>query len=200
MTNAFRRVGVTFVALSFALCSIPAPTPAGASEEDDQQRALALLQHGCGTPVAQVNSSSDEQDPFVTADGSALYFDSSRAGFLDLYVAVRRGDGSFDAPQPLTNLNTTTTDGHPRLTQDGLTLYWSSTRSDGGAQGGTDIWLATRASTAGSFGTPTRVPELSSASNESLSWIAPDGCVAYLQSDRTGTIGAQDVFVAVKPL
>lgn len=154
-----------------------------------------------GTPVANVNSTSEDGDPFITADGSALYFDSGRNSIsLHLYVAVRQPDGSFSTPQPLTTLNTTAVDGHPRVTQDGLRIYWSSTRIDGGAQGGTDIWTATRPSTAGTFGTPTRVPELSSPFSESPSWISPDGCVIYLQSDRPGGSGLQDIYQAVKPL
>jgi len=154
-----------------------------------------------GTPVVQVNSTTEDLDPFITADGAALYFDSARGSTaLHLYTAVRRTDGSFDVPQALTNLNTNVTDGHPVVSRDGLTIYWSSTRTDGGHQGGTDMWMATRPSTAGAFGTPTRVPELSSVSNESVSWIAPDSCVAYLQSDRTGSTGSADIWVAIRPM
>jgi hypothetical protein len=154
-----------------------------------------------GTAVAQLNSAQEDLDPHVTPDGSALYFDSARGGTaLHMYVAVRRADGSFDAPQPLATLNTGAIDGHPVLTADGLTIYWSSTRADGGAQGVTDIWTATRGSTAGVFGTPTRVPQLSSTSAESVSWVAPDHCAVYLQSDRAGTTGSQDIFEAVRPM
>jgi WD40-like Beta Propeller Repeat len=154
-----------------------------------------------GTPVAQVNSTVDDLDPFITEDGSALYFDSSRGSTaLHLQVAVHQSDGSFSTPQALTNLNTTVVDGHPVLSHDGLTLYWSSTRADGGAQGVTDIWTATRPATSGTFGTPVRVPELSTSSAESVSWVSPDGCMVYLQSDRPGGMGGQDIYQAVKPM
>jgi hypothetical protein len=43
------------------------------------------------------------------------------------------------------------------------------------------------------------VPELSSPFSESPSWISPDGCTIYLQSDRPGGLGAQDIYVAVRP-
>jgi hypothetical protein len=164
------------------------------------RRASLTAQFTAGTTVSGLNSTIDDIDPDITPDGAALYFDSARGTTaLHLYAAVRRADGSFDAPQPLTALNTTVVDGHPHLTDDGLTLYWSSARTDGGAQGGTDIWLAKRSSTAGTFTTPARVPELSSANNESLSWISSDGCVAYLQSDRPGGKGSQDIYQAVRP-
>jgi hypothetical protein len=53
-----RRLGVTFVALSFLLCSIPAVWAAGDESSADQAHALALLQQGsCGSqapPAVQV--------------------------------------------------------------------------------------------------------------------------------------------------
>ncbi|HEX4420424.1 MAG TPA: hypothetical protein VH165_21060 [Kofleriaceae bacterium] len=165
------------------------------------QRTSKTAQFPVGTPVGVVNSTSDEEDPYITPDGSALYFDSARTGTqLHLYSAVRQADGSFAPPQEM-SLNTNgVVDSHPHLSHDGLTIYWSSTRTDGGAQPGTDIWMATRSSTAGEFGTATRVPELSSSSNESLSWISADGCEALLQSDRAPTLGAQDIFIALRPM
>lgn len=156
-----------------------------------------------GHPVAQVNSSVEDNDPFITEDGKFLYLDSARdRPNLDLYVAARRSDGSFDLAQPLTALNTDSADGHPRLSRDGLTIYWSSNRPDGGAQGGTDIWTATRARLSDAFASPTRVPELSSPQNESVSWLSADGCSVLLQTDRpgTGVQGLQDIWQAVKPL
>jgi WD40 repeat protein len=155
-----------------------------------------------GTPVAGINSAVADLDPFISADGSTLYFDSAQATgtALHLYVAVRQASGSFGAPQALTAFNTQTVDGHPVLSPDGLALYWSSTRTDGGAKGGTDIWRATRTSTAGEFANAAPVAELNSAMNESPSWVSPDNCVVLLQSDRPGGLGLQDIYQAVRPL
>lgn len=153
-----------------------------------------------GTRVTGINSASSDLDPFISADGSTLYFDSAQGGTaLHLYAAVRQAGGTFAAPQALTAFNTTAVDGHPVLSPDGLTLYWSSTRTDGGALGGTDIWRATRTSTAGEFANPAPVAELNSAMNESPSWVSPDSCVVLLQSDRPGGSGAQDIYQAVRP-
>jgi hypothetical protein len=57
MTGLVRRMGVTAVALSFALSSLPSP----ASAEDDAEtaHALTLMRQGCGTPVAQVTPSPE---------------------------------------------------------------------------------------------------------------------------------------------
>lgn len=154
-----------------------------------------------GEAVANVNNPTfDDLDPFITEDDSALYFDSAVTGALHLYVALRQPGGSFGTPQAMTSQNVGPIDGHPVLSHDGLTLYWSSTRTDGGAQGSTDIWFATRPTTAAVFGAASRIAELNSTAGESLSWISADGCVAYLQSNRTATIGQQDIFQATRPM
>ena len=174
------------------------PTGGQTGELYVSHRARKADPFPAGSAVANVNSSLDDLDPFITEDGSALYFDSAVTGALLLYVALRQASGAFGAPQALTSLNVGPVDGHPVLSHDGLTLYWSSTRTDGGAQGSTDIWFATRPTTAAVFGAASRIAELSSTASESLSWISADGCVAYLQSTRGGT-GQQDIYQAVKP-
>jgi Tol biopolymer transport system component len=155
-----------------------------------------------GTPVAAVNSAFDDADTVLTADGALLYFDSSRPGTggYDLYVAARLPTGEYGAPQPVSELNTTAYDAHPRITADGLRIYYSSMRTDGGAPGGADIWTAAREARSMPFGTPTLVGELSTTSNESPTWISPDGCRLLFQSNRAGGPGAQDIWEVVKPL
>ena len=154
-----------------------------------------------GTRVAGVNTTAADLDPFISADGATLYFDSAQGGTaLHLYVALRQPSGSFATPQALTAFNTGAVDGHPVLSPDGLTLYWSSTRTDGGPKGGTDIWSARRTSTAGEFAGPAPVAELNSPMNESMSWVSPDNCMVLLQSDRPDGVGLQDIYQAIRPL
>jgi Tol biopolymer transport system component len=155
-----------------------------------------------GTRVTGVNSTGTELDPFISADGSTLYFDSTQAtgAALHLYVALRQPSGSFATPQALTAFNTSAVDGHPVLSPDGLTLYWSSTRTDDGPKGGTDIWSARRTSTAGEFAGLAPVAELNSPMNESMSWVSPDSCMVLLQSDRPDGVGLQDIYQAIRPL
>jgi hypothetical protein len=154
-----------------------------------------------GTPIAAVNSAEDDGDVTITGDGALMYFASSRAGTggYDLYQSTR-GLNGYGAPVLLAPINTTVYDAHPRVTADGLRLYYSSMRTDGGALAGADIWTATRASTTVAFDSPTRVTELNTASNESPTWISADGCEIYLQSNRAGTTGDQDIWSATKPL
>jgi hypothetical protein len=121
---------------------------------------------------------------------------------LHLYSAADQGGspGLFAAPAQLDENAAGFVDSHPHPSPDGLTLYWTSTRTTTGAQGNTDIWTATRAKTSDPFGAATDVTELNSTSNESLSWISADGCQALLQSDRAPTLGAQDIYLASRPM
>jgi Tol biopolymer transport system component len=194
--------GPTLTADGLTLYYALVPTGAQTGDLYVTHRASKADPFPAGSPVANVNDPSlDDLDPFITEDGSVLYFDSARVGAsLHLYFALRQPGGSFGAVQAMTSQNVGPIDGHPVLSHDGLTLYWSSTRTDGGAQGITDIWFATRPTTAAVFGAASRIAELSSTGSESLSWISADGCVALLQSTRTGTIGGQDIFQATKPM
>ncbi|HYG28599.1 MAG TPA: hypothetical protein VD887_00130 [Allosphingosinicella sp.] len=87
-----------------------------------------------------------EADPFVTADGGALYFISSRseAGVrqseLDIWRVARRRGGGWGAPERLPEpVNSAGNEWFPRLARDGW-LYFGSDRP--GGLGGTDIWRA----------------------------------------------------------
>jgi len=156
-----------------------------------------------GTPIAQVNSTDDDGDPFLWRDGEALYFVSrSRAGGLggyDIFVSTRRSDGAYGTPQPVSELNTSSNDNRPFLTPDGLTIYWSYDRPDGGIAGRSIIWRATRASTSAPFSNLAPVVELNSGYNDRPDWISPDQCKIYLTSTRPGGPGGQDIWEASRP-
>jgi hypothetical protein len=177
------------------------PSGASVGELYIATRASTAVGWSVGTLLAGPSSASeDDGDPVLTGDGGLLYFASQRGTSYDLYVSTRGSDGKYGSAQLLTELSTADYDAHPRVTADGLTMYWSSMRTDGGAQGGADIWKATRASRAGAFGTPRRVAELNTSANESPTWVSADDCVMYLQSNRAGGAGDQDIWVATKPL
>jgi hypothetical protein len=84
-------------------------------------------------------------DPFLTRDGSRLYFASKRTetgaakGDFDLWYVERRGDGwsePFRLPSPI---NSPEHDVSPWVTDDGV--LWFSSRREGG-EGDYDIWYA----------------------------------------------------------
>jgi Tol biopolymer transport system component len=90
-----------------------------------------------------LNSSADEVDPYLSADGRWLYFASNRKGGrggFDIYRAPLAADGSIGAPQVLgPSINSRRDERSPALADDGRLLF--SSNRDGGA-GGWDLWSA----------------------------------------------------------
>lgn len=154
---------------------------------------------GVGVPVATINSNADDSEPYLTQNDQVMYFPSSRANGYEIYRSVRSG-GAFGTPSLVTELNTATSiDAHPVPSQDDLAIYWGTNRTDGGADGNGDIWIATRPSTSAPFGTPMRHGTLNTLSYDEPGWISADNCVMYLASDRPGGLGGRDIYVARRP-
>jgi hypothetical protein len=65
------------------------------------------------------------------------------------------------------------------VSPDQLTIYWASDRTDGGAKGDFDIWMATRPNSTASFGGAKNVSELNTDGAELPNWVSPDGCRLY---------------------
>jgi len=77
-----------------------------------------------------VNSTGWEEDEYVSADGSVMYFTSSRKGGFggkDLYVCKKQEDGEWGKAQNLgPMINTPYDEEAPFIHPDGITLYFSS--------------------------------------------------------------------------
>ncbi|HEY9075912.1 MAG TPA: hypothetical protein VIO61_05175 [Anaerolineaceae bacterium] len=81
---------------------------------------------GWGEPVnlgAQVNSSQDENRPFLSADGNELWFDrpggKGKPGTA-IFRSLRQKDGSWSIPEEIVSIFA----GEPTLTSDGKTLFF----------------------------------------------------------------------------
>jgi Tol biopolymer transport system component len=90
-----------------------------------------------------VNSSSYDDQPFVTADGLTLFFSSMRSGgsgHTDLWVTTRpTTEDDWVTPINLGPVvNSSSGEESPGISADGSTLFFNSTRPDG--LGGYDIW------------------------------------------------------------
>ena len=102
----------------------------------------------------QINTSLADAAPSISADGLTLFFHSRRGGGRggnDLYMATRA-----TTSDPFTNVvnlgplvNTAANETNPSISADGRSLYFNSNR--GGGFGGTDIYVATRASVNDAF-------------------------------------------------
>jgi Tol biopolymer transport system component len=160
-----------------------------------------------------VNSAFTDNCPFVTPDGHTLIFLSNRPGSLgiDMYASFRRNkrdDFGWEMPVPLSTLNTPSAEFGPTGFEDeeedeedeeededteGLILYFASDRP--GGPGGADIYMSRTASD-GTFLPATLVAELSSSANDIFPNVRKDGRELFLSSDRSGTLGSQDFWVA----
>jgi len=147
--------------------------------------------------LANVNTASDEQNPWVSPDGLSIVFDSNRPGGLgaaDVWLARRSArTGAFGAPVNLTELNTSASDEGAALTSDGLTIFFASSRP--GGQGDLDIWLATRRDTNNAFSPPRNLVGVNSGALELDLGLSPDGRELFFSSSREGS---QQLYRAVR--
>jgi Tol biopolymer transport system component len=158
-------------------------------------RANTADDFGGVTPLSTLNTSSNDQQPFLLPDGSEIYFSSDRSGDSDIYRAFAAAGGGFGPPSAVTEINTAgIADEHPVASADDLTIFFSSTRA--GGIGNIDVWTATRANASSTFGTITDVQPVNTTSKDIPDWISPDGCRLYLHSDRDG--GSPHEYVATR--
>ncbi len=82
---------------------------------------------------ATVNTSADEQAPFIHADGRTLYFMSKGhpgMGEFDLYRTTLQEDGTFTSPENLGYpINSKANEGALSVSLDGQTAYFDSDRN-----------------------------------------------------------------------
>jgi WD40-like Beta Propeller Repeat len=91
--------------------------------------------------LVSVNSSVDDECPWIDAKGDLILFSSDRPGGLaghDIWYAARGGAlAGFSTPALLPGVNSTAADGDPWLSADRKTIYFQSDRS-----GNCDIYVA----------------------------------------------------------
>jgi outer membrane protein OmpA-like peptidoglycan-associated protein/tetratricopeptide (TPR) repeat protein len=91
---------------------------------------------------AGINTSGDDQCPFIHADNQTLYFTSNGwpgYGENDLFYARRNANGNWAQPVNLGfPINTINDEGTLFIAADGKTAYYASDRSD--SKGGLDIY------------------------------------------------------------
>jgi Tol biopolymer transport system component len=153
-------------------------------------RATTLATFSAPVQLANIDTDSNELDPFVVPNGSTIYFSSNRSGGVggnDIYYAVQTASGSFGSPQlvPGAVVNTAAAEGAPVLSRDGLFLYFASDRGTTGL----DIYVARRATIADPFNSLAALSELNDVSDETPTELSADGCVLYFDSNRDGKDG-----------
>ncbi|MFO0741336.1 MAG: hypothetical protein U0270_35900 [Labilithrix sp.] len=138
------------------------------------------------------------RDPFVRGNGEQIWFAARETDTsdLDLVVASRVSDTTYDATPAGANLATPDTETAPVLTPDGLTIFFASDRrthrfTEKGEN--LDVWTAKRSLATLAFEEAKVVPVASeSGVAETPSWVSADGCRLYF------TRGEKDIFVAAR--
>jgi Tol biopolymer transport system component len=159
-----------------------------------------------GTPTnlgLLVNSTADDGSPSISADGLTLVFVSNRPGGhgeADLWMTTRATKSDpWEEPVNLGSpVNTPDPDWCMSLSHDGCTLYYASQRS--GGEGGSDIWVSTRATTDDVWGEPVNLGTIINHSgHDGTPFISEDGLELYFTSlFRSGGYGGDDIWVSTR--
>jgi Tol biopolymer transport system component len=164
-----------------------------------------------GTPTnlgSPVNSTLGEIAPTISDDGLELFFMSNRPGgygIYDLWVATRATkDDDWGEPVNLgSTVNSSADDAAPSISGDGLSLYFTTSRT--GGSGDYDLWVTTRPTKYGPWGTPANLgPTVNSSYIDSAPSISADGLALffseYFQGPyRPGGFGMSDLWVTTRP-
>ncbi|HXG95751.1 MAG TPA: hypothetical protein VNJ06_01415 [Gemmatimonadales bacterium] len=153
-----------------------------------------------------INTAGGENQPELSIDGHRLFFNSGAAGGFgqaDIYMSRRhdqRDDAGWEAPVNLGGgVNSAARETGADYYEDDATgaamLNFASNRA--GGVGGTDIYVSTRLAD-GTWGAAALVPELSSPFEDTAPCIRRDGLEIVFTSDRTGTLGQTDIWVATR--
>jgi hypothetical protein len=144
-----------------------------------------------GPPAASVALADGDDQPLL-ANGAALYFTSSvrtGLGMGDIWRVDIDSTGAAGTPAAVIgDINSAADETAPAVTADERVMAFSRTG---------DVYLASRSSPADGFGTATAVAGLADpAAREAPTWISPDGCHLYVQSDTAGGMGGIDLYMA----
>lgn len=162
---------------------------------------------GWGPPEAlgpDVNTTADENAPTYlqsAEDGSAnLYFTRGDATTQaqELYVAAITRDGQTRGPAVLAvELNSIVNDAAPTVRADGREMLFHSPRS--GTLGFADLWVSTRQGVHEAWSTPVNLgAPLNTTAFDQQPSLSHDGRTLVWASDRTGSVGALDIWMSTR--
>ena len=144
-------------------------------------------------PIPGFSTTNVETSPHLTADELMIVF-ARLEGERGFYVATRSsGAQPFSAPVRLA-IDADGSNADPMVTPDGLALFFSS--NPAGASGGSDIWVARRASNTEPFAAPVLFAAASSTGDDYHPFAVPGGGF-WLASARKGA-GRSDIYFAAE--
>lgn len=148
--------------------------------------------------VAPFSGQYADADPFITADGSQLYFISNRpldgkaTKDLDIWMLQKTGE-TWGEPKNLREpVNSAGNEWYPTLASDG-TLYFGSDRP--GGKGRTDLYKCKFV--AGKYQTPENLGDaINTKHDEFEPYIAPDQSYLIFMAGRPDGFGGFDLFIS----
>jgi Tol biopolymer transport system component len=153
-------------------------------------RTTTSMPFGTPTLITELSTPQDETAPKMTEDGLTIYFGSDRRNggtdLRDIYVATRANrSAAWSAPTRIVELSTNLSEAAAMPSRDGLVMVFTTTRD-----GSTDLWHASRTSTAQPWGNLRRIDELfDPVADDGEPWLSPDGLVLFFASNRAGGQG-----------
>ncbi|MHC4536051.1 MAG: hypothetical protein ACYS6K_19040 [Planctomycetota bacterium] len=178
--------------------------PGGYGQKDLWVTTRATIDDPWSDPVnfgPNINTSYQEGNPSISADGLSLYFSSwlwpSGYGANDIWVMARASqDDPWGPPVNLgSTINSSYVEVRPDISADDLTLFFSSNRP--GGHGDDDLWVATRASRDDPWGPPENPgPTLNSSYKDGGPSISADGRTLFIESNRAGGYGGRDLYLS----
>jgi len=149
-----------------------------------------------------VNSSAEDFNASISADGLSLFFISSRPGGnggRDIWVTTRETtDEDWGTPVNLgPTINSSAGEWGVSISSDGLSLYFDTSQS--GTQAINDLWFATRATTDDDWSNPVNLGlTVNSGADDYVPSISADNLSLYFTSGRGGGHGAYDLWVTTR--
>jgi Tol biopolymer transport system component len=133
-----------------------------------------------------------------------LFFISDRPGSVggrDVWMATHRNGGAFGAPVNVAELNSAADDSRPVVSTDGLEFIFTSQRIGSipsGATPSSDLWAATRSSTAVAWSAPVNLGSLNTSATEAAPALSADATTLVFNSNRAAGQGGLDLYVATR--
>ena len=146
----------------------------------------------------QINTTSAEYLPSLTADGETLVYTmrvGGQNGQEDFYIS-KRIDGQWQKGKPLEDVNTPGNEGAQSISADGkLLVFTACERKDG--YGGCDLYFSevvnnkwTKVANMGNI--------INSRARETQPSLSADGKALYFSSNRKGGLGGMDIWVSYR--
>lgn len=146
--------------------------------------------------LAAFSANDIATEPFISPDGSRLFFVSARreTPTPDIWVSIRSND-TWATPTRLGgNINTLGEEWHPSVSANG-DLYFASTRE--GGKGKADLYCSTFRS--GEYAESQNLGAvINSPYNDWDPYVDPDGEYIIFKSDRPGGFGGMDMYISLK--